>query len=93
MADTPKKRPTALKREIQNKAIHQRHRAFKSRVRTAIRHLESGLSDKDPKKTREYLDLVFSLMDKGAKKGVYKKNKADRVKSRLNIRSAAVLAI
>lgn len=92
MAESPKKRPTALKREIQNKAIHQRHRAFKSRVRTAMRHLDAGLSAKDAAKTKESLDLVFSLMDKGAKKGVFKKNKSDRVKSRLSVRCAAVLA-
>lgn len=91
-AKTQKKRPTALKRELQNKVRHQRHRAYKSRVRSALRHLEESLSQKDQEKTESYKNLVFSLMDKGACKGIYKKNKSSRVKARVSLRCAKVLA-
>lgn len=75
------KRPTALKRDLQNakKCIH--NRAFKSRVRTAVRSLEEAVTKKQD--TKDSLSLVYSLMDKGVKTGIYTINKANRVKSRL----------
>ncbi len=75
------KRPTALKRDLQNakKCIH--NKAFKSRVRTAVRSLEEAVNKKED--TKESLSLVYSLMDKGVKTGIYTINKANRVKSRL----------
>lgn len=92
MAETKKKRPTALKRELQNERRHLRSRAFKSRVRTAMRHFEASLSAGDKEKINEYKNLVYSLMDKGTKKGIYKLNKASRVKSRITQKCSAALA-
>ena len=76
-----KKTPTAQKRMGTSKVKHGRNRAFKASVRTAMNSFsavaESGDSSKE-------LALVYSLMDKGVKKGVFKLNKARRVKSRLS---------
>jgi len=81
------KRPTALKRDIQNEKRRLRNKTFKSQVRTAIRQFEEILPKGEPEAIKEKLNLVYSLMDKGVKKGVFKINKASRTKSRLTARS------
>lgn len=90
MADPKKKgegktkRPSALKRDIQNQKRRLRNRSYRSEVLTAIRSLKASLSSKDgAESTKTKLDAIYSLMDKGVKKGVFKANKAARTKSRL----------
>ncbi len=75
------KRPTALKRDIQNAKRRMINKQFKSKVSTAIKSLQSALSTKDAS-VKDQLKSVYSLMDKGVKKGLYKKNKAARIKSK-----------
>jgi len=82
------KRPTAAKREIQNEKKYLRNRMFKSRVRTALRNFESAVAQGDSAETSQKLCQVYSLMDKGVKKGIFKRNKADRTKARLTKRAA-----
>lgn len=84
------KRPTALKRDLQNEKARLRNRAFKSQVRTAIRHLEDSLEKNDSTAAKEQLNTAYSLMDKGVKRGVFKLNKAIRTKSRLAARVAKI---
>lgn len=83
------KRPTALKRDIQSKKRRLNNKTFKSSVRTAIRKFEGSLTQNDSALTKQALNDVYSLMDKGVKKGVFKINKASRTKSRLTARLAA----
>ena len=83
------KRPTALKRDIQNEKRRLRNKAFKSQVRTAVRQFEEILPKGEPDAIKEKLNTVYSLMDKGVKKGVFKINKASRTKSRLTARAVA----
>ena len=83
-----KKRPTALKRQIQDEKKYLKNRMFKSRVRTAMNSLEKSISEKDEGAIKTCLSAVYSMMDKGVKRGVFKKNKADRTKSRLTARAA-----
>lgn len=80
------KRPTAQKRDIQNEKRRLRNRAFKSTVRTAIRSFEEALVKGDADETRLNLNSVYSLMDKGVKRGAFKLNKASRTKARLAAR-------
>lgn len=82
------KRPTAIKREIQNEKRYEINRAFKASVRTAIRQYETAL-EKDMAEAKESLQIVYSVMDKGVKRGLFKVNKASRTKSRLTSRLAA----
>lgn len=91
MADEKKKTklPTAQKRMIQNVKSRDVNRQFKSRVRTAVRHFEESLTSGDKAHVQENLKQVYSLMDKGVKRGIYKRNKASRVKSRFCARAAA----
>ncbi len=78
------KRPSALKNDIKNEKRRLRNRSHKSQVLTAIRGLTAALSKNDEKEvTQDKLNRIYSLMDKGVKKGVFKENKASRTKSRL----------
>ena len=79
-----KKCPTAEKRMKQNLKQRALTRSFKSSVRTAINAFEKALSTGEKSKVQATLSTVYSLMDKGVKRGVYKKNKAARVKSNVS---------
>ncbi|HSW86817.1 MAG TPA: 30S ribosomal protein S20 [Rhabdochlamydiaceae bacterium] len=78
------KRPTAKKRDIQNEKRRLRNKSFKARVSTAVTSFKSSVAAKDTSAMNEQLNMVYSLMDKGVKTGVFKVNKAARVKSRLH---------
>jgi len=86
MAEEAKKKrcPTAEKRIKQSQKKHEQNRSFKSRVRTAIRGFEKALSTGEKEQMQSALSTVYSLMDKGVKKGIYKHNKAARVKSQMS---------
>ena len=81
-AKTKVKSPSALKRERQNDKREQNNKVFKSRVKTAALALSQALTLKDKAKSEKALDTLYALMDKGVKRNLFKKNKADRVKSR-----------
>ncbi len=70
------KRPSALKRDLQGEKRRIQNRTYKAKVQTAIRAFEAS-------KSKETLDQVYSLMDKGVKTGLFAVNKASRSKSRL----------
>ncbi len=75
---TKVKKPTPLKRDLQNEKRRLLNKAFRSKVSTVIKALTSAGADFAPK-----LNAVYSMMDKGVKKGVFTKNKANRFKSRI----------
>lgn len=83
------KRPTAQKRDLQNKKRRMNNKMYKSRVRTAIRSFQDSLAKGDQAATTEKLNEVYSILDKCAKKGVFKLNKVSRTKSRLAARAVA----
>jgi small subunit ribosomal protein S20 len=82
------KRPTAQKRDIQAQKSRVRNRTFKSSVRTAIRTLDETIAKGDKAVTQSKLNDVYSILDKGVKRGVLKMNQASRTKSRLAARAA-----
>ena len=86
---TKARRPTPLKRDMQNEKRRLQNKAFKSSVRTAIRKFDEALPKAEAAVIKENLDAVYSLMDKGVKRGVFTLNKASRTKSRLAARSVA----
>lgn len=86
------KRPQALKRDIQAEKRRLRNRSFKSEVRTIVRSFEEALPKGDTAVIKEKLKEVYSVMDKGVKRGVFKLNKASRTKARLAARAAATKA-
>lgn len=83
------RQPSALKRDKQAEKGRLRNKAFKSGVRTAIRQFDEVIPKGDAHLIKEKLNEVYSLMDKGVKKGIYKLNKASRTKSRLAARAVA----
>ena len=85
------KRPSALKRDMQNEKQRLANRSFRASVLTAVRLLETALSKKEgEEEIKAKIQQIYSLMDKGVKKGVFKPNKAARTKSRLSLRAAKV---
>lgn len=82
------KTPTALKRNIQSARLNLRNSAYKAKVNTAMRSLKDAISKKEPTQIASQLNSMYSLMDKGVKTGVYKLNKASRVKARITKLSA-----
>jgi len=83
-----KKRPTAVKRMVQSEKRREQNKAFKSRVRTAIRRFEASLTKGDQAQIDQSLSSVYSLVDKAVKLGIFKLNKASRTKSRLTAKAA-----
>lgn len=86
---TKARRPTPLKRDMQAEKRRLRNKAFKSSVRTAVRHFDESIAKGDAASIQEQLAAVYSMMDKGVKRGVYKLNKASRTKARLAARAFA----
>ncbi|MFI0435637.1 MAG: 30S ribosomal protein S20 [Parachlamydiaceae bacterium] len=83
------KRPTALKRDLQNEKRRLNNRVYRSRVRTAIRAFQESIGKGDEGVTTAKLNEAYSILDKCAKKGVFKVNKVSRTKSRLAARAVA----
>lgn len=82
--DKKTKRPSAEKRNIQGKKRNLCNRILKARINSASRSLTQAFAQKDASAIQEQLNEVYSLMDKGVKKGVFKINKASRLKARLS---------
>ena len=80
--DKKVKRPTALKRDIRAEKMRLINKSFKSNVRTTMRSFDEALKSQDKGRIQETLNSVYSMMDKGVKRGVYKSNKASRLKAR-----------
>lgn len=83
----PKRRPTALKRDIRNTKRQEINKSFKSRVRTSLRTLDKALEANDTAAVEQGLQSVYSAMDKGVKRGIYTPNKAARTKARYALRA------
>jgi small subunit ribosomal protein S20 len=83
------KRPSAKKRDLQNEKSRLRNKAYKSQVRNAVRDFDDNVKKGDAESIHKSLDEVYSLLDKGIKHGVYKKNTVNRTKSRITARSQA----
>lgn len=81
------RQPSALKRDLQGEKRRLRNRSYRASVLTSIRSLEDSLLKKEAAETiKEKLNAIYSIMDKGVKRGVYKPQKAARTKSRLSAR-------
>ena len=85
--DTPKKRPTAEKRVLQNEKRRLINKAFKSQTKTVMRNFEDTLKKNDAEAIKKALNEIYSLMDKGVKRGIYKLNTASRNKARCTARA------
>ena len=75
----PPKKPTALKRHIQDEKKHMRNRTWKRRIQTAKVQFEKETNEEAK---APLLKSIYSLLDKAVKNKVIKKGKASRTKSR-----------
>lgn len=83
------KRPTSQKREMQNERKRQENKAIRSRLRTTVKAFLESVKAADKQKQKACYAEISSLVDKGVNKGVFKLNKASRVKARLAARLQA----
>lgn len=77
------KSKTPAKRARKAEENRLRNKAFKSKLKTAIKKYESALQEENQEAARDNLLQVTSLIDKSVNKGVLHKNTAARRKSSL----------
>ena len=78
------KRPTALKRRLQDDKRNLLNKSFKSKVKTQLRRLETVAASANKETLTAEVNAAFSLLDKGVKKGILKANKANREKAKVS---------
>lgn len=76
-------RLSTKKRQRQNATRRLANRSKHAAIRTAIRSFRESIQTKDQEKQKAALQSVYSLVDKAVKANLFKKNKANRIKSRL----------
>ena len=75
---------SAKKRILQNKKKTDINKYRRSRIRSGIKSLNSSLDKKKKDDSRKSFLQIESLLSKAVSKGVYKKNTASRIISRLS---------
>ena len=78
--------PQARKRAKQNTVRRLRNHSQRSTVRTAIKKLDAAIEAGDQAQAKEAYQASASMIDKATIKGLHHKNRAARLKSRLNKR-------
>jgi small subunit ribosomal protein S20 len=75
--------PAAKKSIRQDKKRRQRNIAIKSQLRTLVKKLKGLVDEGKADEASKMLSSIMSKLDKAAKKGIIKRNNADRKKSKL----------
>ncbi len=83
---------SALKRNRQSLVRRMRNRANKSRMKNAIKAIDTAMEEKSVEKTQEALKAVIPIIDRNVGKGVLHKKNASRKVSRLTRRVNAFVA-
>ncbi|MEO0367398.1 MAG: 30S ribosomal protein S20 [Pseudomonadota bacterium] len=78
--------PQARKRAKQNSVRRLRNHSQRSAVRTAIKKLDAAIAGGDQAAAQEAYKVSASMIDKATVKGLHHRNRAARLKSRLNKR-------
>ena len=78
--------PQARKRARQNTVRRLQNHSQRARVRTAIKKLEAAIESGDQAAAKEAYQSSISMIDGATIKGLHHKNRASRLKSRLNKR-------
>ena len=79
-----------IKRNRQNDAAHERNKAVKSALKTAIRNFREAAASGDSAKAKELAHVAARKLDKAASKGVIHKNQAANRKSAIQKQAASV---
>ncbi len=78
--------PQARKRARQNTVRRLQNHSQRARVRTAIKQLDAAIEAGDKTAAKTAYESSVSLIDRATVKGLHHKNRAARLKSRLNKR-------
>jgi small subunit ribosomal protein S20 len=94
MAEKPKeqkkvKLATAKKRQLQDTRKRVQNKGYRSEVKTAYKAFLASLKQQDKEVQMGAFSSLASLVDKGVNKGIFKLNKASRVKARMSARLQA----
>ena len=81
------KRPTAMKRRLQDEKKRLVNKQIKSRIGSATRSFDESVKANDGESVKKNLSSVFSLLDRAYKKGIFKINKVSRLKSKFAARA------
>jgi len=84
---------SAIKRAKQSEARRQRNRARKTRMKNAVKSLETAIQSKAADVAVERLKEAISVIDKTAAHGVIHKNKASRKISQLTKKVNSLQAV
>lgn len=74
---------SSLKRVRQTERKTAINRLRKSRMRTQVKKMRKLLENKDAKGAQAAISETYSIIDRAAKRGIIKKNTANRYKSRI----------
>ena len=81
---------SAKKRVITSEKARVRNKTTKTKISSLRRKFKETVAEGDKEKSTKVLSEYFSVLDKAVKKGVMKKNTADRTKSRATTAVAAL---
>ena len=84
--------PQARKRAKQNSVRRLRNHSQRAAVRTAIKKLEAAIDTGDQAAAQTAYQKSVAKIDQATSKGLHHKNRAARLKSRLNKRVKAMAA-
>lgn len=79
-----------IKRNRQNQAAHERNKAVKSALKSAIRKFREAAAAGDAEKAQELAAAANKKLDKAASKGVIHKNQAANKKSAISKKAASL---
>ena len=79
-----------IKRNKQNEKRHERNKAVKTRLKTAVRKFREAAEAGDAAQAKELAQDASRKLDKAASKGVIHKNQAANRKSALNKQAASL---
>ncbi len=81
---------SGLKRARQDVALNSANTALRSRFRTVVKNVQKAVTGGDKVKAAEVFKSAQSVIDSVADKGIFHKNKAARLKSRLSAKVKAL---
>ena len=78
------------KRARQDVVLNAHNSALRSRFRTTVKNVQKAVAGGDKAKAAELFKTAQSVIDSVADKGIFHKNKAARLKSRLSAKVKAL---
>lgn len=81
------KRASSEKRVLTSEKKKLINKSFKSQAKTVFRKFQDSLKTDDSTVVLQALNEVYSMADRGVKRGVFKLNQASRIKSRATLKS------